>query len=315
MALSVSEANTVSDKYYDKVLEQQCYDDCAFYQKLKKMKHVVPGGTKITWPLRYEQLGRADAVGPNDRVIYEKKATRTQAQLDWKWYLVDGLMTWQERTENTGPQQIIDLIADKYEEMKQDMDERFSKDLFTENPNGKGFSSLATIVDDTDTYAGIAVADAPVWAAIEDTTTTTLAIGGGSTTLLGMIGRATYGKKKPNFHLTTKLLRDKFEMLLEPKQRYTSDEMASLGFSDTVMIHGAPVMGDPFCTDNTWYGLCMEVFYLLYHPDFNFKTDKWSELKQAGLPHHLAKVLSWVGNIKCKNRRCNFKYTALDPTL
>lgn len=315
MAFTVTEVNTVSDKHFDKVLKQQCYDNSAFYQKAKKMKQVVPGGTKITWPIRYDQLGSADAVSSTDRIIFERKATRTQCFLEWKYYSGNTMMGWDEKIKNSGKAAIVDLIADKTEELKQDLDHRFATDLYTTNPNGSGFSSLATIVDSEDTYAGVAVSDASAWAAIEDSTTTELIIYGGSTTLAGMIGQATYGKNRPNFHLTTKLLRDKFESKLEPKQRYTSDEMASLGFEDTISFHGAPVIGDAYCTANTWYGLDMKVFYVVYHPSANFKATSWKEMFQAGFPHHLAKEISWVGNIKCKMRRCNFKYTALDSTL
>lgn len=314
MALSVTEANTVSQMDFDKVIVDNPYDNCPFYVKLKQKNRIVPGGTKITWPIRYQQLGRANAVGANDRVVYEKKDTRTQAQLDWAYYIVDALITWEERVKNTGKNQIVDLIADKSAEIKEDMEDRFATDLFTSNPNGKGFSSLATIVDSSDSYAGISPTDAANWAAIEDSTTTQLVLYGGSTSLYGLISQATFGTKKPNFHLTNDLMRGKFESLLEPQKRYEDKEMAKAGFT-SVMFHSAPVIGDPYCPDGAWYGLCMDVFWLVYHTKYNMKLTPWEEMPQAGFPHALARTLSWVGNIKCKERKVNFKCTALDETL
>jgi len=315
MALSVTEANTVSSKWYDKTLVQQVYEDSAFYTKLKQMNQVVPGGSSITFPIRYVKLSDADAVGARQQITYKSKETRTQAVLDWKYYIGQGLISWDERVKNSESKaQVVNLMKDKAAELKEDMTDRFQTDLFTENPNGNGFSSLATIVDSTTTYAGIAYTDAAAWASIEDSSTTTLNLyTGDSTGLAGAVNAATFGKSYPTMHITTRNLQSTFESLIEPQKRYSDEKMANAGFPN-VAFHGAGVFGDDFCTDNTWYGLCMKHLYIVVHPDFNMKLSSWEELGQAGYPHALKRTLSWAGNIKSTMRKCHFKFTALDPT-
>lgn len=315
MALSVNEANTVSSKYYDKTLVQQVYESSAFYVKLKKMGQVIPGGVSITWPIRYTKLSDADAVGPRQQIAYTSSETRTQAVQDWKYYKVQSLISWDERTKNgAGKTQVVNLLKDKAQEMKEDMDDRFATDLYTENPNGNGFTSLATIVDSSATYAGIAVADAAAWASQEDSTTTELVLYSGDTTgLAGMVNAATFGNKSPSAHFTTRNLASKFESLIEPQKRYEDKEMADAGFKNCT-FHGAPVFGDDFCTANTWYGLYMKDMYICYHPDYNKNLGPWTKLDQIGYPNALGRIMTWAGNIKSVSRNAHFKFTALDPT-
>lgn len=314
MALAISEVNTVSHRYFDKSAKQQVYEDSPFFQKLKQNRAIKwDGGTELQFPIRYRKLARADAVGSDQKVTFETKATRTAGLVEWTYYNVDAMITWAERVKNSGKQMIVNLLADKAEEMLQDMQDRFSTDLYTTNPNGLGFTSLAVIVDAADDYAGIAVSDAAAWASTEDTTTTELVLYAANS-LSYMINQATFGKWGPDLHLTTRDLASKFESLVEPQKRYTDKSMADAGFKN-VTFHGVPVIGDVFCTSGDWYGLCMKVFELRYHPDFNFDVSDWEKLFQAGFPRNFGKVMSWAGNLCCTMRKCNFKFTALDYTI
>jgi hypothetical protein len=314
MALTLAEVNVVSSRNFDKPMTQQVYEDSPFFLKLKKNRAIKwDGGTEIQFPIRYRKLGRADAVGEDQRVGFETKSTRTAGVDSWTYYNVDAMITWAERVKNTGKARIVNLLAEKAEEMEQDMQDRFATDLHTTNPNGLGFNSLAAIVDSAASYAGIAVADASAWASGEDSTTTELVLYG-SGSLSYMINAATFGKYGPDMHLTTKDLASKFESLIEPQKRYTDKEMADAGFKN-VTFHGVPIFGDPFAVAASWYGLCMKVFELRYHPDFNFDVSEWVTLFQAGFPRNFGKVMSWTGNLICKMRKCNFKFTALDYTI
>lgn len=316
MALTRNQANSVSTTHFDKPTAsmQQIYEDSPFFTKLKQNRSIkVDGGNDIQFPIRYRKYARADAVGSNDKVAFETKATRTSGLVNWTYYNVDSMITWAERVQNTGKSRIVNLLADKAEEMQQDLQDRFATDVYTTNPNGQGFTSLATIVDAAETYAGIAVSDAAAWAAQEDSTTTELVLYG-SNSLSYMVNAASFGKFTPDLHLTSRDLASKFESLIEPQKRYTDKTMADAGFKN-VTFHGVPIVGDPFCTAASWFGLCMRTFELRYHSDFNFDITPWEALFAAGFPRHFGKVMSWAGNLICKMRKCNFKFTALDYTI
>ena len=314
MALSIDEANTVSTKYFDKTLTQQVYEKSPLFAKLKSAKKVTTdGGNKIQFGIRYTTLGRAETVDAREQITYTQKETRTAGDLDWKYYIGQSMLQWDERVKNTGKPQIINLMADKTEEMRQDMFNKFQTDLYNTTQASKSFSGLDEIVDSADTYAGITVSDVAEWAATEDSSTTKLVLYGTSGSFAHQMNEATFGPDKPDLVITTRDLFNKFESLVEPQIRYESGAMGKLGFT-ALQYHGADVVADYACTDEYMYGLCTKYFEFRVHPDFNFKPSKWEELLQAGFPHALVKIVSWAGNLCCKMRKVNFKYSALDYT-
>lgn len=314
MALSINEANTVSSKYFDKSCTPQVYEKSPFFWRLKQDNNVVwDGGTKIQFGIRYTTLGKAQAVDPRQQIAYEQKETRTGAELAWKYYMAHAMLQWDERNQNRGKPQIINLMSDKADELREDMFNKMNTDLYATTQGAKTFQGIDEIVDSADTYAGISVSDAAAWAAIEDGTTDQLKLYG-SGSLSYQINQSTFGSDKPTLIITTRDLQSKAESLLQPQERFEDKEMANAGFT-TVKFHGIPIVGDYACTAQYMYGLCMKFFELRYHPDDNFKVSPWRELYQAGFPRALVKYQTWAGNLVCKCRKVNFKMTALDYTL
>lgn len=312
MALTVSEANAVTKQGIENVLIETAYDSHPFFMKLKKGNKITQvGGTDIRWQIRYQQLDKADAVDPDQQRIRSKKPTRTQAVDTWKYYLVDSFISWKERQENSGKYQTINLIADKFKEMKQDFEERLSTDLYTTNPNGNGITSLPVIVSASGAYAGIAVADAATWAAIVDSSTTRLEFYGGTTSLDYMINQATFGSEAPTLGLTTKSIYGYIRGYMTGTKTAMADQMMiDAGFKN-VQFEGMTIVQDPNCTANYFYGLNMNAFELKVDPNFNMKTTDWKELEGEGYVNALGKDMSWTGNLICKHRRSNFLFSAL----
>jgi len=314
MAINITEANSVSHRFFDKPMTQQIYEDSAVLTKLKQNNSIVcDGGTSIQFPIRYVKLGRANAVGPHQEMTFEQKVTRTAGNVEWKYYNCDNMISWDERTKNSGKEKIVNLLADKADEIRQDMMDRFATDLYTTNPNGLGFTSLPAIVDRASNYATVEYATVTEWqAAIEDTTTTELVLYG-SNSLSASCNAATFGKHTPDLHMTTRNLASKFESLIEPQKRYKDKKMADAGFTNTT-FHGVPVVGDDFCIAKMWLGLDMKQFELRYHKDWNFDVTDWKELFPS-FPRAMGKLMSWAGNMVCKMRKSSFKYTVLDYTI
>lgn len=315
MALSIDEINAVSKKYFDPLIEQQVYEDSPFYAKLvKDKKKSTSGGTSIQYPVRVSKLDNARRSGFRSKVEFQSKETRTGADLDWVIYDSNTMIHHDERIKNYGKGEIVSLAKDRTDELIEDLKDKLYDALFeTSRTAGTDLESLPVIVDAADTYAGIAVSDAAEWASTEDSSTTTLKIYG-SNSLSYAINAATFGTRGPNFHLTTRDLVSKYESLLQPQQRYEDKEMANLGFS-SVTLYSKPVVGDVHCPSGYWFGLDMKAFELRTHADNNMKPTEWFDLKQAGFPNALAKYVSFVGNVMCRMRKTNFKFSALDYTL
>ncbi|MHA2067431.1 MAG: hypothetical protein ACXABY_23950, partial [Candidatus Thorarchaeota archaeon] len=94
---------------------------------------------------------------------------------------------------------------------------------------------------------------------------------------------------------------------------YEDKDMAGTGF-DSLTFMGGTVVGDSHCPTSAGYGLCLDDLEIHVDPDYNFAKSGWFELKQIGFPHAAAYVMTWSGNVVCKDRRTNFKMTGLDYT-
>ncbi len=317
MALGIDEANAVSSKYFDGTITPQVYDSFPLWTRLKsKNKITWDGGTQIQWPIRYKEAGTAEAVGPRTQISYMAKETRTAAVLDWAYYVGKAIMSWDERVKNTGKAQVINLMKDKAEEMTEDLYEKFADDLVASTQGALSIQSLQTIISTSTTYGSIAVADCAEWAStFVDTTTTRAVLYGTSGALATAINACTFGKHHPDLIMTTRNLYSKIESLLEPQKMYEgSADLAKAGFS-TVKFHDVDIVADPHITAAALYILTTDMLEFRYHPDFNFVVSKWGPLEQIGFPNALAKNVSWAGNLVCRMRKVQGRYSALDYTL
>lgn len=313
MALTISELNTVSKRYFDDTMTQQAYDDYAFFAILRDQKRVITdGGTSIQVPIRYKKFGKAQTIGFRQKITFESIETRTGLNLEWKGYEVDTVMHWDDRLKNSGSGKIIDLARDKSTELSEDMGDKMSTDLYATTQADDAFNTIDNIVS-TSAYGGVAVSDAAQWTGRVDSTGTVVLLTGANS-LSYMRNQATFGKNGPTHHFTTRDLVSKYESLLQPQQRYEDKRTANLGFAN-VTYYNKPVIGDPFCTAKYWYGIDMTAFELRVHPDYNMKPTDWFDLKQVGYAHALGKILTWAGNLLCRRRKTNFKFTLLDYTL
>jgi len=318
MALDIAEANAVSSKFFDKTMTQDVYEKSPFYVRLKSKGNVsTDGGTQITWPYRYKAQGKTSFVGPRQQMTYEQIETRTQAVLDWKYMFAHAMISWDETVKNSGKSQIVNLLSDKATEMREDMLDVFATALFATTPGANDISSLNEIVDGTTTYAGISYSDAPQWKAANDDGTKTELVLYGASSLSYAMNQATFGSDKPDLILTTRNLWSKFESLIEPQKRYYGDKNSDLGKAGftTLQFHSADVVSDVYCTDAYMFGLDTKQFELRYHPKFNMTVSPWDKLDQAGYPYAMVKKCPWVGNLMCRQRRSNFKFSTLDYTI
>jgi hypothetical protein len=313
MALDITQANAVSKKVFDETLVQTCYDKSPFWVRMKQENKVRKYfGTSIQFPIRYKQADLADSVTPDSQVIFRSPDTRTAAVVDMAYYRSKTLITWQERSQNAGEGQIVDLLKEKAKEMGDALYHTFATDLYTYR-DSKSITPISYIVDSTITYGGIAYTDASTWAAWHDASTTALTLyGAGSLSYYQNL--ATFGTDGPKLHVTTRNLYSKFMSLFEGQKIYSDNRLADAGF-DNIKFMGAPIVADAYCPVSNWYGLDIGAMEFCVHPNYDFKLTDWFTLEQAGHPESMARVLSFAGNLKCTQRRTSFKLSGLNYTL
>ena len=313
MAFTIAQINALTQEHYDSKCTPQVYDDDPFLATLKgKNKITVDGGTALRWAVRTSELGQTSFVGPREQIAIKSNDTRTAAELDWKYVAGVTMMHWDEIVKNNGKAAVVKLIGDKKIELEEDYKEALSDQIWGTSTDH--IAPLAQIVDSSTTYGGIAVADAASWASTEDSSTTTMTLfGPGSLTY--MRNQATFGKFGPTHNFTTRDLVDKFMSLLQPQQRYSSDQKtANMGFNN-VLFFETPVIGTPFASAGDWFGLDMDALELVCRTGMDAKQTDWFDLKQQGYPEAMGKYMTGVMNLKSTRRRTHYKFTALDYTI
>lgn len=312
MALTYSELQAVSTKYFDKKIKQQVYDSFDFLKTLKKNNKVrISGGNSITFPVRYRRLDRTEAVDWENQISFTAKDTRTTAELDWAPYEGDTMLTWEQDVKNgAGKTRIVDLAQDKANELRDDMIYRLATDLWATSSVSGHLIPLATIVDEGDTYAGIAVSDASAWAGYEDNSSTQMT----RALMHDAVMEATWGEKGgPKRHYTTRALLADYATLLSGDERYVNADEMNTG-TTSLTLFGKPVIADPYVPSGDWYGLDMNEFEFWVHEDNDMDVSDWKELTVGGYHKSYGKVITCVCNLVCRTRRVNFKMTALTGT-
>lgn len=311
MALSVNEVDTVSTKYFDPMIKQHVYDRIDFLKQLRDKEKVrISGGTSITWPVRYDTLDHADVVAWNDSIDFEATPTRTQAELEWIPYRSQTLLTWKERTYNAaGKTRIVNLMEDKAKELEQDMLDRLATDIWATSTTSGHMISLADIVDESTTYAGIATTDASNWAGYEDTSTTKMTL----LFLYESIAEAQWGSDGPTRHYTTRNLLANYASLLSSNERWVDKAARDSGTFKLSILGNQDVVADPYVPSGDWYGLDLNQFELWVQKDNDFDISGWREL-WPDYAKSLGKIVTMVCNLVCRNRRTSFKLTALTGT-
>lgn len=303
----LTELNSASSKDFIKGITSQVYDGNVVMAKLKANGQVsTKGGTKAQWAMRHSKLGTSQETTARARTDFQSVETRGGCEADWAYYKGYTMLHWDEEIVNAGKAQIIDLKKDKYEELKEDMDDHLGSVIH--GTATTGIAPLVQIIDATDSYGGVDPANYTEWKATEDSSTTTLTI-----KLLDYNRNlATFRKFGPTLYLTTRDLYSKYESLLEAKERYIDKKTVDLGF-DNILYHGKPVVPDPACTSGNWYGIDLTAFEILEKQAI--KPTEWFSLKSVGYPHAYACFNSGVLQLICKRRKTNFKLTALDYSL
>jgi hypothetical protein len=311
MALSVTEANAVSTRHFDKgKITEQVYDNNVMLDRLRQSNQVIfDGGTKIQHTIRYQTLGDADMVDPDAARVTSQKETRTALELDWRWAKCDISISWEERTFNSGEKKIIDLMADKYKEGMQDMALLISTQFHQAEASRGSYDMhgfLNAVQAASSTYAGIDQDDVSSWnAGLYDTTTTTIALYGTGSLDAGL--RACRFRDFPDLMLTTFANASIYASKLQPGERRKPGD-GRAGATD-LYFQSIPIIADPQANTNIWMFLNTEFVLFFVHPSDNWGIEPWEN--DPDRIKSIRQLITVVGNFMFTRRLAFGAYTAL----
>ena len=317
MALSVSEANSVSRSGYDKMIIKTVYQKSTLYKLFESRKRIDRGGIDRKVPIQYRELDQTEAVDPADVIDYTTRDTTTQATIERRYVAARQLITWAERVENMGEGKIVDLIAWKSEQLAKDFRTKFHGWLYAVVQQDRAVDSLHKLVDDGDLY-GVSVAngDAEMFKSqvVYDAGTPwtpkfygTASVATGRS-LAQLVNLCKFDDEKPTHLITSRDMHTGLGALwLAKHARFMIDEDAekNLGI-DNFMFMGLTCVDDYACPDDQLFGLDMNSLGCKEDPN-QPEIDDWFSLKATGRPRDMAKVMTWSGNFYIRQRRTSFR--------
>jgi len=258
----------------------------------------VNGGAQIIEPIIYSENDTAASYSEWDTLDVEPgDEGMGSAIFPWKQYSVGLRVSGLEEAKNSGEEEIIDLVSTKVKIAEESAASRMNVMFYSDGTgnSGKDWNGLGNLVATTNNTVGsIDSSTATYWRNYKDTAAGALSIGAMNTAY----NTVQVGNDAPSLEVTTQVLYERYESLLQPQLRYSSTEMADAGFQN-LMHKGAPVTYDADCPSGLLYILNLKYLGIVAH-----KT-KWAKATPFVRPYNadfMAAQILFYGNFVCRNR-------------
>lgn len=262
------------------------------------------GGAKIVIPLMYAQNQAASSYTGYDTLNITPSDGISAAEFPWKQFAATIAINGLEEAQNNGDEEIIDLLQAKVMQAEETIAEKFDLMFMLDGTgnSGKDWGGLATYVDATSTIGNINSTTAAWWRSYVDSTAGVLTIAD-MTKTYNTVSR---GNDHPDLGLTTQVLFEKYESLLQPQMRYTDTETGDAGFQN-LLFKGMTLMFDANVQAGVVYFLNSKYLKLVGHRDRWFTPTPF--VRPNDKDARYAQILCY-GNLTVSNRARQGKLTA-----
>lgn len=261
------------------------------------------GGAKIVTPLMYAQNQASSSYSGYDTLSVTPSAGISAAEFNWKQFAATIAINGLEEAQNNGEQEVIDLLEAKIMQAEETIAEKFDLMFMLDGTgnSGKDWGGLATYVDATSTIGNINSTTETWWRSYVEATAGALTIGD-MTKTYNTVSR---GNDHPDLILSTQLLFEKYESLLQPQMRYTDTETGDAGFQN-LLFKGAVIMFDANVQAGVMYFLNSKYIKLVGHSDRWFTPTPF--VRPNNQDARYAQILCY-GNLTISNRARQGKLT------
>ena len=276
-----------------------------YFLKQAGQIRTIAGGTKIVLPLLYGTNSTAKSYSGYEALTITEQTGMTAAEYNWKQYAATIAISGIEEAKNNSEEQIIDLLEAKTfqaeETIAENFDKMFIQSGLTSNAtgnSGKDWLGLAALVKDSTStnIGGIDQTDADNtwWRPYKETTA-------GALTLAQMrkaYNTVAQGNDQPNMILTTQVLYEKYEDLLQSQERFMDPKVLDGGFQN-LLFKGAPMVFDNYVVAGDMYFLNTKYLRLVGHSDTWFKPTPF--VRPRDVDARYAQILCY-GELTISNR-------------
>jgi hypothetical protein len=301
MALTLNEMNSTTQDYWLPGAKDQYYSgNVLMYTLLRKQKK-VNGGVKIRQVLHYGSP-KGGAFGENTEFNTSRYDDHNAARFDWAYYYEPVTYGMQDKVENTGEAQEIDVVHNKLNMAQKAIKQNMADDLYDSLSQGseKPLTGLLSMINSTSStaYGEIAEDDMSEWAPghlVTAAASLTLAV---MRTIRRNCKVGDEPTDIPSLYVTTDALLDTYKALLQPQQRFSDPKYADAGFQ-TEGFEGKPVVSDQRAPSGYMFALNESYMDMVSHTDFHFKHEPWMRPTNQ---YKFTMQIMWVGNLVCMRR-------------
>lgn len=264
---------------FEKTFKDQVFNDTPVLNFLKENGGVETksgGASYIQVPLMHA-AGTSEWFGGTDSLNVTPVDTLDAAQYYWRNLNASISITLEDELNNSGKEQIIDLLEAKVMQAKLTISDNLSTSLYTGTGNEarKQIVGLQTLVG-TGSFGGINGATYSDWRAYVDSTATALTIAQ-MKTVRNTINQGK-GGSPVKLIATTQTLFEKYESLLTPTYQMDpmvrskeAERLGDVGFT-ALSYAGIPIVLDTYTPAGEMYFLNAENIKLYVHDMANMKT-------------------------------------------
>ena len=322
MALNWDYASTVTRENFMPQVQDNIYDSSAMFKMFDidgRIKTYLEGGRTISEGLEYKKQTAGGTYKAWDILDNTPPDNLTRADFTWGDYYASISISGDDEDQNSGKEAVVNLLQNRTNGAKKKLKDDLSNDMFT-GTGGKGIVGLDTIVG-AGTAGAINGAVETWWASGVDATAYLESQLIDSTDTTAFMKRlfqkavrsGEHGAETQNLIVTTPLVWDIFESILEEDARYNKstrgDQIAKAGF-DVLWWRSTPIIRDELCPDGRVYFLNTNYLYLRTHKKVNFMFDPFVKVaNQRGRVAHIFHKTA----LTTTNRRMHYKFTGF-PT-
>ena len=277
----------------------------------------VSGGNVILQELEFADNSTVKNYSGYETLDISPSEVMSSAQFDWKQKAVAVSISGLEELQNSGKEQMIDLLEARVSNAEKSITNSIAIDCYSDGTGdgGKQIGGLQLLIADTPTSGTVGGIDRATWTFWRNISFSSVTDGGGAATAANIQGymnavwmRVVRGRDKPDLIVADNNYFGFYWNSLQAIQRIVSETgtMANLGFQ-TIKFNGAEVVLDGGfgggCPTNHMYFINSDYLFFRPHRDRFFtpiRGDRYATNQDA-----VVKLIGFAGNLTASG--CRFQ--------
>lgn len=303
MALTYDDITGITEKkFIPKMVDNIFASNAGLHRAKKKWYTTISGGERVMQPVLYAQNNSAERQ-TGGTLNVTSNAKKTSAEYTWKRYHAPIVIDGEDEMKNSGDSAIISHVATEVQVAEKSLADLLGTDLFANGSTSGSIQGFKLACAATGTCGGIAKGTYSWWQGQNDSTTTSLSL----SKMQSLFGDCTVDSDRPTVIFTHQDRYDDLYGLIQPQQRFASEETVKAGFIN-ILWNGIPVIVDSHVDSTHLYMINENYVKLRPHKDRDFKLSPFQKpVNQDAAYAHVF----WGGVMTYSNCRMLGMFSAL----